>query len=196
MQLSKTAYYADFGVYALSIGVLTTTAAVSGDWLQRAQWLGAAAIGLAVWTLIEYALHRFVFHGMAGFSMLHGRHHTAPKAFIGTPTWVSLSVLAFGIFWPTWRAVSLNVASGLTAGVMLGFFWYGLVHHAIHHRRPRALAARIMVASHRHMRHHYSTQLGNFGVTTSLWDHVFGTALDESGAGRHTRTTRASYGAG
>jgi len=196
MQLSKTAYYADFGVYALSIGVLATTGCLSGDWTQRVQWLAAAATGLAAWTLIEYALHRFVFHGMAGFSVLHGRHHTAPRAFIGTPTWASLSVLAFAIFWPAWRTVSLNVASGLTAGVMLGFFWYGLVHHAIHHRKPRVLALRIMIASHRHMRHHYSAQLGNFGVTTSFWDRVFGTALDESGVRRDRRAARASYNAG
>jgi sterol desaturase/sphingolipid hydroxylase (fatty acid hydroxylase superfamily) len=28
------------------------------------------------------------------------------------------------------------------------------------------------------MRHHYSPRSGNFGVTTSLWDHVFGTAIN------------------
>ena len=28
-----------------------------------------------------------------------------------------------------------------------------------------------------HMRHHYSPKSGNFGVTTRLWDHVFGTAI-------------------
>jgi sterol desaturase/sphingolipid hydroxylase (fatty acid hydroxylase superfamily) len=27
------------------------------------------------------------------------------------------------------------------------------------------------------MRHHYSPKSGNFGVTTRLWDRVFGTAI-------------------
>jgi sterol desaturase/sphingolipid hydroxylase (fatty acid hydroxylase superfamily) len=27
------------------------------------------------------------------------------------------------------------------------------------------------------MRHHFSPKGGNFGVTTHLWDHVFGTAI-------------------
>jgi sterol desaturase/sphingolipid hydroxylase (fatty acid hydroxylase superfamily) len=28
-----------------------------------------------------------------------------------------------------------------------------------------------------HMRHHYSPKHGNFGVTTPLWDRVFGTVI-------------------
>jgi sterol desaturase/sphingolipid hydroxylase (fatty acid hydroxylase superfamily) len=27
------------------------------------------------------------------------------------------------------------------------------------------------------MRHHYSPRSGNFGVSTGLWDHVFGTVI-------------------
>jgi sterol desaturase/sphingolipid hydroxylase (fatty acid hydroxylase superfamily) len=30
----------------------------------------------------------------------------------------------------------------------------------------------------RHARHHHLSNGGNFGVTTGVWDHVFGTALE------------------
>jgi sterol desaturase/sphingolipid hydroxylase (fatty acid hydroxylase superfamily) len=43
--------------------------------------------------------------------------------------------------------------------------------------------------THRHLRHHYSPRPGNFGVTTPLWDHVFGTYI----AARHERPS-ASLG--
>jgi sterol desaturase/sphingolipid hydroxylase (fatty acid hydroxylase superfamily) len=32
------------------------------------------------------------------------------------------------------------------------------------------------------MRHHYSPKSGNFGVTTSVWDRVFGTAIKRDNA--------------
>ena len=191
MQLSKTAYYGDFGVYVVLVGGITLTAAMLDDWASFRQWLEALVTGFGIWTLIEYVLHRFVLHGLPGFSALHDRHHVSPRALIGTPTWLSLGVLGMAIFLPTWRAFSLNIASALTAGVALGFLWYGLVHHAIHHRRPRLVASRLGVASQRHMRHHYASQPGNFGVTTQFWDHIFGTVLPQERATRTGRAARA-----
>jgi len=178
MQLSKTSYYADFVVYAVVILGMTLIAAVTGDWLDRLRWASACTVGIALWTLLEYVLHRFAFHGRTMFAPMHARHHVAPKAYIGTPTWLSLAILAVGIFLPVWGLSSRNVASGVTAGVMLGFFIYGLLHHAIHHRRPRLLMAWLGTATRRHMHHHHAVRGGNYGVTTQLWDLVFGTVLD------------------
>jgi|HubBroStandDraft_1064217.scaffolds.fasta_scaffold97768_2 sterol desaturase/sphingolipid hydroxylase (fatty acid hydroxylase superfamily) len=175
MVLSKNAYYADFVVYALLIAALILSAAVGPDRTGQIKWLAAFIVGIALWTLLEYLLHRFVLHQMPTFSDMHGVHHDLPRAFVGTPTWVSLSILALAIFVPAWRGISLNVAGGLMAGVMLGFLWYGIVHHVIHHRRPRFLASRLTASIHRHLRHHYSDRPGNFGVTTVLWDLLFGT---------------------
>jgi sterol desaturase/sphingolipid hydroxylase (fatty acid hydroxylase superfamily) len=97
---------------------------------------------------------------------------------VGTPTWISLGVFGLVFFVPTWAWVSLNAASGVTAGLMMGFLWYGVVHHVIHYRRPRALVRWLSASARRHMYHHYSKQPGNFGVTIAFWDHVFGTVID------------------
>jgi sterol desaturase/sphingolipid hydroxylase (fatty acid hydroxylase superfamily) len=76
---------------------------------------------------------------------------------------------------------------------MAGFLWYGIVHHAIHYRRPRTIAPRLLTATRRHALHHYSVQPGNFGVTTSLWDDVFGTALNARAAIKpRTRPARSA----
>jgi sterol desaturase/sphingolipid hydroxylase (fatty acid hydroxylase superfamily) len=177
MVLSKTAYYADFIVYAATVAGLTLLASLRLDWALRTQWLVAFLAGVAAWTLLEYLLHRFVLHRIETFADMHAEHHAAPRAFVGTPTWVSLFILWIAIFLPAWRAFSLNVASGLIAGVMSGFLWYGILHHVIHHRRPRFLAMRLTGCIHRHLRHHYAEIPGNFGVTTRLWDRLFGTSL-------------------
>jgi sterol desaturase/sphingolipid hydroxylase (fatty acid hydroxylase superfamily) len=178
MRLSKTSYYADFAIYA----AVMTTATVVTSWRNTAYessiWLLTAAVGALSWTFFEYLLHRFVLHRIRVFAAMHDAHHQAPLAFVGTPTWLSMGVILGVVFLPTWALGSWNAASGLTVGVMAGFFWYGVVHHAIHYRKPRAIATRLLLASRRHAQHHYSNQSGNFGVTTSFWDHVFGTTLN------------------
>jgi sterol desaturase/sphingolipid hydroxylase (fatty acid hydroxylase superfamily) len=184
MRLSKTGYYADYVIYA----AVLTAAAVMAGWrnsaLENSIWLSAAAAGALAWTFFEYILHRFVLHRIPVFAAMHDAHHEAPLAFVGTPTWLSLSVILGFVFLPAWALGSFNMASGLTIGVMAGFFWYGIVHHAIHFRRPRMIAKRLILASRRHSQHHYATRSGNFGVTTSFWDRVFRTVLTDSVAPR------------
>ena len=187
MRLSKTTYYADFVIYA----VLVATACLVAIWRNTphamAIWLQTALLGALSWTLLEYILHRFMLHRIPVFALMHDAHHQVPLAFVGTPTWLSLAVIGGCVFLPAWALASLNTAFGLTVGVMAGFFWYGIVHHAIHYRRPRSIARRLLGASRRHAQHHYAHQPGNFGVTTAFWDRVFGTALHAAAS----RTARA-----
>ncbi len=175
MRLHRISYYADFGVYAALVCALILVAAVKDDWVGRARWSVSFLLGAAVWTLLEYVVHRFALHHLPVVSEMHALHHASPRAYVGTPTWLSLTILLAAIFLPTWWAFSLNIASGLLAGVMAGFLWYGIVHHAVHYRRPRRLASRLTAARQRHLQHHGRRQDVNFGVTTGLWDRLFGT---------------------
>ena len=184
MRLSKTAYYADFAIHAAVVAVLLVLAALGPGWPERLHWVAAFLAGAVGWTLIEYLLHSFVLHGDSAlasiFAPMHAVHHDSPRAYVGTPTWVSQAVFWLVIFLPTWACgASLNVASGATAGVIAGFLWYGVVHHTIHYRRPRLLMSWLSTTARRHMYHHYSTQAGNFGVTIALWDYLFGTVIAE-----------------
>lgn len=180
MRLSKTAYFADFAIYSVILALLLVIGLRGADPAERIHALAALVFGMLAWTLFEYMLHRFVLHGTSRIAPLHTRHHELPRAYIGTPTWLSTAVIAIVVFLPGWLGLSLTTGAGLTAGVVIGFLWYGLAHHAIHHRQPRFLARWLAAASRRHSRHHGSSGSGNFGVTTPLWDRLFGTSITSS----------------
>ena len=172
----KVGYYADFITYGMLV-VAFVAFAMRESRHDQLIWLAAAIAGSGSWTLVEYLLHRFVFHRMPLIADLHHAHHAAPRAYVGTPTWASLLILAGVFFVPIWRVFSLNIAFGAISGLITGWLWYGIVHHVIHHRRPRRLATVLKVASHRHFLHHSPYVSGNFGVTTALWDRVFRTHI-------------------
>ena len=176
----KIGYYADFIIYAVLLFALAAVT-LRGSRSDQLIWLGAAIAGAGSWTLVEYILHRFVFHRMPLIADVHHAHHATPRAYVSTPTWLSLLILGGLFFLPIWRLFTLNIAFGVISGLIIGFLWYGIVHHVIHHRRPRRLAIALKATSHRHLRHHSAYGSGNFGVTTPVWDYVFGTDIS-SGA--------------
>lgn len=191
MRLSKTAYYSDFVVYGTIVGALAVHVWLRGQWPLRLQWLAVFALGMGLWTLLEYVLHRWVLHRVPIIAPMHEAHHRSPRALLGTPTWLSLSVIWALFFLPTWYFWSFTAGSGLTAGIMTGFLWYGILHHATHHGRPTLLATRLSGCVRRHSRHHYSKRPVNFGVTIALWDYVFGT-VDRPPNSRTSTSRRAS----
>jgi len=58
MRLSKTAYYADFIVYAAIVVVLAIHVLAARAVVWRLRWLRGFALGMGAWTLLEYLLHR------------------------------------------------------------------------------------------------------------------------------------------
>src|SRR5471032_2723694 len=91
MQLSKFSYYSDFVVYPIVVSGLTAVDFSHPTWHSGRDWFGACLAGLVLWTLLEYVLHRIALHRMPVFSPMHNLHHGEPLAFIGTPSWVSVS---------------------------------------------------------------------------------------------------------
>src|SRR5277367_4034804 len=118
MRPSKLTYYGDFVVYPVVITGLAAVGLNGTTWQSRIEWLCVAAAGFVTWTFLEYVLHRSVLHRKTYFAPMHGEHHAAPRAFIGTPSWVSVSVLSAGFLLPVWWLAGFNLADGLTVGVM------------------------------------------------------------------------------
>lgn len=173
---SKAVYRADFALYGAAVAVLATFLLVAGPPGQRLEIAVFAGVGLAGWTLIEYALHRFVMHGLQPFSRWHVEHHQRPTALISTPTILSATLIATLVFLPT-LVLSGNLwrACALTLGVLVGYMPFSITHHAIHHWY--ADSAWLMQRKRWHALHHNSIgQSGYFGVTSAFWDHVFGSA--------------------
>lgn len=148
-----------------------------------------AALGLVIWTLAEYALHRYVYHEIPSFlSVGHGLHHDAPRELIGVPWWLTSAILV-GVFY----ALAQLMAPAPT-GVVMGFTWLGyiaycLLHHGSHHWRFEVGYFRAM--KRHHLLHHAFPEK-NWGFTTALWDRVFGTYK----APRESRAKVASAHAG
>jgi sterol desaturase/sphingolipid hydroxylase (fatty acid hydroxylase superfamily) len=176
MKLSKLTYFAEFFLFPPLILFFAVLAFHSLTPPKPAMWALAYSVGLVGWTLIEYLLHRFVFHRAPFFTQMHKRHHRSPSELIGTPAWASALVGLITIAIPCWVVLGFDLATAATAGVATGYMWYVLIHYVIHHRQPRPNFY-LDRARRRHALHHYMTDKGNFGVTTSVWDHVFGTAL-------------------
>jgi sterol desaturase/sphingolipid hydroxylase (fatty acid hydroxylase superfamily) len=177
MRQSRIAYHADFVVYpALIVGTILAIAAWRSPQL-RVIALGIAAAGIVLWTLLEYLLHRFVLHGDTRIGGLHDQHHARPRAWIGTPTWLSITAIACFALMPILLGAPAIVGLSLAAGLMAGFLWYALTHHVIHHGNPQFLARVLAGATRHHFEHHRQQGIGNFGVTTRLWDRLFRTSL-------------------
>jgi sterol desaturase/sphingolipid hydroxylase (fatty acid hydroxylase superfamily) len=125
------------------------------------------------YTLTEYSWHRFLFHwNRAPQSMRegHARHHGSPQKPLALPffTAVPHAIVVWGL------AASVTDASlgALFTGVwFLGYVAYSGLHHLMH------ADARYAVLDWLRAVHdvHHSRPTRNFGVTTPLWDFVFGT---------------------
>ena len=117
--------------------------------------------GLVAWTLAEYITHRFVLHAVA--PVQHGIHHARPQDAIDM------------IFWQIWLAFSvvyLTTGGTVLAGALIAYAWYLYVHYCAHHN-PAILPASLL----KHHLDHHKFARRNYGVTTKVWDRVFGTML-------------------
>jgi sterol desaturase/sphingolipid hydroxylase (fatty acid hydroxylase superfamily) len=169
---SRWAYFADFAVYLAAI--------LASPWLlyhfaphhSLVATAAAVVVGLAIWSLIEYGMHRLVFHGIEPFQRMHGEHHRRPHALIATPTVLSLAMITV-LFWlPAILLAGTWFGSGATLGVTIGYFLYGVNHHAVHHWRARG--AWMRRCKRLHAIHHMQPSC-NYGVTFSFWDRIFHT---------------------
>ena len=177
MKLSKALYFGDFVAIPIVILLLGAAAIQQGGFTGAGLWLIAFVAGLFVWTFVEYAVHRWIYHAVPFFEKFHDAHHEDPKALIGVPSFISSGIILAVFFVPLWLTVGIVLAGGFTSGSLLGYAGYMLVHHASHHwtLKPGGMLYRARV---QHMAHHYHNTPGNYGVVTSFWDHVFSTNVD------------------
>lgn len=139
-----------------------------------ALWLSAVVAGAGAWTLIEYAIHRWILHRVPPFRRLRAMHHARPAALIGTPTWLS-AVLFMALWAALGREIAVPEAGGLAAGLMTGYLRYAALHFVLHHRRASP-GSWLHAAKLRHASHHREGAESDYGVSTGAWDRLFGTA--------------------
>jgi len=174
MRQGAISYFADI-VFCPLLALALSLFAFDRYSEQIIEWLLILVFGVALWTLVEYFMHRVVYHHVDPFKNYHEAHHANPQAYIGAPPLVGTSIVFFISFAPL-LPVSPVAANGLSAGMLAGYSAYMLVHYACHSRQPTP-ATYLHRLRVRHAVHHYRDDNGNFGVTTAFWDRVFGTNI-------------------
>jgi sterol desaturase/sphingolipid hydroxylase (fatty acid hydroxylase superfamily) len=150
----RASYYLDFTLYpAAAIGAAALTC-------RSMAWVAGLLFGLLLFTFAEYWTHRLVLHRLF-YHETHMHHHAHPRDYVVFPVlYIPLAfVLVFAIM-PT----------SIAAGSALGWFWFCVAHHAMHHWD----FAWVRAISRWHDIHHKSIR-SNFGITHPLFDVLFGT---------------------
>ncbi len=172
--------------FAIPVSIFLLTAGISLYYgLTRSLLTGVAAFGLflgglLLFTLAEYLMHRFVYHlppstpARARFQYtMHGVHHEYPKDKSRLAMPPILTVFVASLLFFIFRFTLGNAAFGVLAGFVFGYAGYLFVHYVLHLYAPPKSALKWLW--HHHAMHHYAQEGAAFGVSTTLWDHVFGT---------------------
>ncbi len=152
--------------------------------------------GFITWTLMEYLVHRFLYHTETNSKAFlkiqfsgHGIHHQHPKdperlAMPPLPGIVLASVF-FGIFWLIMKTPSVFA---FFPGFMLGYLCYITMHYYQHVvKSPKYKPWKKLWAHHK--AHHYSNPYVAYGVSTRLWDWLFNTMPKKGAKEIHARKT-------
>lgn len=169
------------------IGVYVPLAAAAIVWnvlvAPPSVWLlvGLPLGGLFLWTVLEYVLHSRGFHSklesplMQALGKSHRAHHAHPRDPGKIIARLSFSLPVALLVWALLSVVlwSPKLAALPMAGMILGYLGYELVHYAIHRSKLFRVYLRPLVRHH--LYHHHKDDGRCYGVTSPLWDWVWGT---------------------
>jgi len=143
--------------------------------------MGIGVLALVTWTLTEYSLHRFVFHyparsrlGKWLVYLFHGNHHDDPqdKTRLVMPPAGAIPIMAV-LFFLFGLVIPAPWIEPFGAFFIVGYLIYDYIHYATHHFPMKNPVAKYL--RRHHLKHHYSGERGRYGVSSPLWDIVFGT---------------------
>ena len=142
---------------------------------------GLFLLGLFIWTLTEYWLHRLVFHWEPRFRggdrlhfIIHGVHHDHPNDKLRLVMPPAVSIPLAGLFLLGFVLIGgTPEAYPAFGGFILGYLAYDYTHYYLHHAVPKTKLGKRL--REQHMRHHFQDHRFGFGVSTPLWDAVFRT---------------------
>ena len=134
--------------------------------------------GAMTWTLLEYCIHRWLGHDRRffknPFGVEHIAHHSRGSYF--APWWkkVGAGAAATGLFiGPAVGVAGVQPGAAYVAGLVGMYGAYELLHRLAHVHEGFTAYGRW--ARRHHFFHHFHDPAVNHGVTSPLWDLLFGT---------------------
>lgn len=152
-------------------------------WQRHLSFVAVAALfllGVLLWTLIEYLIHRYIFHyqprtrwGKQLHFVIHGVHHDYPndaRRLVMPPVIsIPLAFLFFGLFF----LIFGSLAPAVFAGLVFGYLCYDMLHYATHHLAMKR-GVWLWLKQY-HLRHHFKDDHVGYGISSPLWDYIFRT---------------------
>lgn len=137
------------------------------------------------WSLFEYLVHRFLFHFEASSSLgkrlvyiFHENHHDFPRdksrLFMPPAPSILMALVVFFLFYCISLLISGSGGYAMVffSGFISGYLVYVSIHFAIHSYAPPKY---LKILWRNHHLHHYKYPDRAFGVSSILWDKLFGT---------------------
>ena len=181
LEINKIELYRPFVFYTVILAGLNIAAVKSGE-LSLPRTGAFFFLGLFIWGLYEYVVHRWVLHREPGANGLdlpgnrtHLKHHADPLSLERLNVQLSeslpVSVVYCLIAWAatgSWQSMTY-----LYTGLMVGYFFYEYLDFQAHHGMSRSRFVRYFRKYHL-LHHHYDAKV-RYGVTSPLFDYLFGT---------------------
>jgi sterol desaturase/sphingolipid hydroxylase (fatty acid hydroxylase superfamily) len=137
-------------------------------------------LGTISFTWVEYNIHRYLFHmrpdteqrAKAQYTM-HGVHHEFPKdkTRLAMPPVLSITLSTLLLF--IFRLVLGDFVFSFLPGFLVGYAAYLSVHYMVHAFQPPKNFFKALWVNHGV--HHYKNGEVVFGVSSPLWDYIYGT---------------------
>jgi sterol desaturase/sphingolipid hydroxylase (fatty acid hydroxylase superfamily) len=137
-------------------------------------------LGAISFTWLEYVVHRYVFH-MKTFTALreriqytiHGVHHEFPKdkERLAMPPLLSITLATLLLLF--FRLILGDLAFAFFPGFIVAYAAYLAIHYMVHAFPPPNNFFKVLWVNH--SIHHYKDGEWVFGVSSPLWDYIYGT---------------------
>lgn len=139
--------------------------------------------GVFFWSLVEYSVHRFMFHVMTStywwntfHFLFHGCHHKFPMDDMrlvmppagALPIVLMVYAVESAMFGPLLAPVTL-------AGTLSGYMAYDLLHYHCHFSEFTNKVEWLRRIRSSHMDHHYRDSTTGFGISSPTWDVLMNT---------------------
>ena len=154
---------------------------------------GLWVLGLFLWTLAEYVLHRWIFHFMPTgeawkkrWYPVHQQHHDVEEwdRLVAPPLMsIPLFFVFLGLFY-AWPGTPYMLP--LFSGFIVGYLAYDYIHYYTHFARPKNAIGKAL--RRRHMMHHHAHHDKWYGISSPLWDYIFRTHVPEAKRERASAT--------
>jgi len=169
-----------FFVYSTALLYWSITHTTLSAWTT----IGMFLLGFVGFTWIEYITHRYVFH-MGTYTKLreklqytvHGVHHEFPKdkTRLAMPPLLSITISTLLLL--LFRLIMGDLVFSFLPGLLVGYAFYLSVHYMVHVYQPPKNFFKILWINH--SVHHYKHGEYVFGVSSPLWDYVYGTMKEK-----------------